>query len=133
MGRKMALETVEILAFILIVVTAIKLLTFLINPNIWYGFIEGIYSVPAITSLIAFVLAAIVLYFLIISGITIVEILAVCLFVALLIAIGFAKYADELMMWVRKQEIVAILKEVWLYTFVWLLLLAWGVGEIFFS
>ena len=129
----MTLNTVEILALILIVVTAIKLIIFLINPKIWYGFIEGVYRAPAIASLIAFVLAAIVLYFLIISGITIVEILAVCLFVALLIAIGFARYADELMAWVRKQEILAILKEVWLYTFVWLLLLAWGVGEIFFS
>ena len=129
----MGLETIEILALILIVVTAVKLLTFLVDPKIWYGFIEGIYSKPVIASFVAFILAALVLYLLILSGITIVEILAVCLFVALLLAIGFAKYADELMAWVRKQEIVSILKEVWLYTFVWLLLLAWGVGEILFG
>ena len=129
----MTFGTLEILALILILITAIKLIIFLINPQLWYSFIEKIYSKPPLTSFVAFLLAAIVLYFLLKSGVTIVEILAVCLFVALLIAIGVAKYTDKLIPWVKEQNIVLILKEVWLYTLVWLLLIAWGAGEIFIS
>ena len=129
----MTFGTLEILALILIAVTVIKLVIFLINPQLWYSFIGGIYSKPPIASLTAFILAMVVLYFLLVSGVTIVEILAVCLFVALLIAVGLSKYVDKLIPWVKEQNIVFILKEVWLYTLVWLLLLAWGVGEIFLS
>ncbi len=125
--------TIEILALILIAITAIKLLVFLVNPQWWYSFIEKVYGNPPITSLIAFILAMVVLYFLVLSGISIVEILAVSLFIALLIAIGFAKYANKLIPWVREQNIVLILKEVWLYTLVWLLLIAWGAGELLIS
>ena len=129
----MTLETLEILALILITITAVKLVIFIINPQVWYSFIRGLYSKPLLASLIAFILAMTVLYFLLVSGVTIVEILAVSLFVALLIATGLAKYADKLILWTKEQGIVFILKEVWLYTLVWLLLLAWGVGEIFLS
>ena len=129
----MTFGTLEILALILVAISAIKLIIFFINPQWWYSFMGGLYSSPPLASLVAFVLAIIVLYFLLVSGVTIVEILAVCLFIALLIAIGLAKYADKLVVWVSDQNIVHILKEVWLYALVWLLLLAWGVGEILFS
>ena len=129
----MAFGVLEILALILISITLIKLLTFLIDPKIWYRFLEGFYRDTTIASFIAFVLAIVVLYFLLQAGVTIVEILAVCLFIALLIVIGLAKYANDLIPWIKNQDIVAVLKEVWLYTLVWLLLIAWGVGEIFIS
>ncbi|MFK7815182.1 MAG: hypothetical protein AB8B92_02505 [Gammaproteobacteria bacterium] len=129
----MSFETLEILALIVIAISAIKLITFFINPQLWYSFIGGLYKSPPLASLIAFILAMIVLYFLLISGVSVVEILAVCLFVMLLIAVGMAKYIDKLIPWVKEKNIVFILKEVWLYTFVWLLLLIWGVGEIFLS
>ena len=127
----MALETLEILALILIAVAAIKLVILLISPQSWYGLIEKLYSKPLIFSIIASILAVIVLYFLLESGVTIVEILAICLFVVLLIAIGLAQYIDKLIPWVKEQNITSLFKQVWLYIFAWLLLLAWGVGEIF--
>lgn len=129
----MTFGTLEILALILISITVIKLIIFIISPQSWYSFIEKIYSKPSLTSFVAFLLAAVVLSLLLKSGVTIVEILAVCLFIALLIAIGVAKYTDKLIPWVKEQNIVFILKEVWLYTLVWLLLLVWGAGEIFLS
>ena len=125
--------TLEILALILIAIAVIKLIVFVVNPQWWYAFIGKIYKFPLFTSLTSFVLAMVVLYYLIQSGVTIVEILAVSLFIALLIAIGFAKYSDRLISWIKGQDIVFVLKEVWLYTLVWLLLLAWGAGEILFS
>jgi hypothetical protein len=129
----MAFGTLEILALILIAITAAKLVVFIINPQAWYGFMKRLYSKPLLASLIAFILAMTVLYFLLVSGVTIVQILAVSLFVSLLIATGLAKYADKLILWSKEQDMVFVLKEAWLYALVWLLLLAWGVGEIFLS
>jgi len=129
----MTFGTLEILALILILIAAIKLLIFLINPQLWYRFLEKIYAKPQFISITALLLAGLVLYLLISSGVTIIEILAVCLFVALLMTTGIAKYANEIIAWTKKQDIVFIVKELWLYTLVWLLLLAWGVGEIIFG
>ena len=99
----------------------------------WFSFIEKLYVKPQITSVIAVLLAGLVLYLLIISGVTIVEILAVCLFIVLLMEIGIAKYSDQIIGWTEEQEIVSFVRKLWLYTMVWLFLLAWGVGEIFLS
>lgn len=129
----MTFGTLEILALILIAITLIKLIVFLINPQLWYNFVKKLYVKPQLVSVVALLLAAVVLYFLVISGVTIVEILAVCLFVVLLMAVGIAKYADEIIGWAKEQDIVFIVKELWLYTLVWILLLAWGVQQIFFS
>ena len=129
----MTFGTLEILALILIAITVIKLIVFLINPQLWYSFVKKLYVKPQLVSVVALLLAALVLYFLIISGVTIVEILAVCLFVVLLMAVGIAKYADEIIGWAKKQDIVFIVKELWLYTLVWILLMAWGIQQIFFS
>ncbi len=129
----MTFGTLEILALILIAITVIKLIVFLINPQLWYRFVEKLYIKPQLVSVVALLLAALVLYFLVVSGVTIVEILAVCLFVVLLMAIGIAKYADKIIGWAKEQDVVFIVKELWLYTLVWILLLAWGIQQIFFS
>ena len=120
----------EILALILIVATLIKVIIFLIKPQMWINFIEKLYAKPQLISNVALILGILVLYLLIISGVTIVEILAVCLFVALLMATGFSKYAGQIIAWAKEQEVVSVVRKLWLYTLVWLLLLAWGVGEI---
>lgn len=129
----MTLGTLEILALILIAIAAIKLIVFLVSPQSWYSFLQKLYVNPQITSVVALLLAAIVLYLLIASGITIVEILAICLFIVLLMAVGIAKYADQIIGWTEQQEVVSFVRKLWLYTIVWVLLLAWGVGEILFN
>lgn len=129
----MSFGTLEILALILIAIAAIKLIILIINPDIWYIFIEKLYSKPQFISIIALLLAALVLYLIINSGVTIVEILAVCLFIALLMMVGIAQYAGEIVNWVREKDHIFIMKELWLYTIVWLLLLIWGVQKLFFD
>jgi hypothetical protein len=129
----MKFGTLEILATILIAFSVIKLIVILISPQSWLRFLRNIYIRPAITSTIAFILAAIVLYFLIAAGVSIVHILAVTLFIALIIVIGMARYADQLINWVVGQDLKIILREQWFYTLVWLALLAWGIQAIFFS
>ena len=125
--------TLEILALILIVFAAIKLIILVVNPEVWYSFIEKLYSKPQLISIVALLIAAYVLYLIINSGVTIVEILAVCLFIALLMMVGIAQYAGEIVNWIREKDHIFIMKELWLYTIVWLLLLVWGVQKLFFE
>lgn len=129
----MEFSTLEILALILIVLFAIKVAAVSIEPKAWFRFVEKIYVVPQLMSVVGLILAAFVLYFIINSGISIIEILAVCLFIALLMLTGMANYADDLMGWVRQQDLTVLMKRLWLYILVWILLIAWGVYALFFD
>jgi hypothetical protein len=120
---------IENLATILIIVTVIKLLVLWVSPKSWFNFVKKIYVNKTIASVVYFVLAAIVLYYLLGAGMTIVQILAVTMFVALLIGIGFMRYLDDLLKLFPKKY---SLKDQWFYILIWVVLLAWGVKELFF-
>ena len=85
---------------------------------------------PALTSTIALLLAALVLFFLLKSGLTIVQVLAVTVFVALLLVVGIAPHAGQLFEWIEGQSLPAMLRQQWLYIMIWVLLLAWGAIEL---
>ena len=129
----MTFTPVEIIALVIIIFSVIKMFVLLVNPKSWMNFAKGIYAKPNVTSFGAFVLGAIVLYYLIQSGITIVEILAVTAFVSLLIMIGLAKEIGPL---IKKYEAMIkkgnLWKEYWFYILIWVILLAWGAWELFF-
>jgi len=129
----MTFTPVEIIALVIIIFSVIKMFVLLVNPKSWMNFAKGIYAKPNVTSFGAFVLGAIVLYYLIQSGITIVEILAVTAFVSLLIMIGLAKEIGPL---IKKYEAMIkkgnLWKEYWFYILIWVILLAWGVWELFY-
>jgi hypothetical protein len=122
----MNLNSIEILAAILIIIAIVKVVIMILNPHAWLNLIERMYSIPSVISVIGFLLSVLVLYFIINSGITIVEILAVCLFIALLMITGLANYADEVIVWIREQDIVNVVKQIWLYSAMWLFLIVWG-------
>ncbi|MDH3288268.1 MAG: hypothetical protein OEP48_11180 [Betaproteobacteria bacterium] len=71
-----------------------------------------------------------VLYLLRQSGLTIIQVLAVTVFVALLLVVGVAPYAGRLFEWLETQLLPAMLRDQWLYVIVWVLLLAWGAVEL---
>ena len=123
----------EVLASILIFFIIIKLVVILVSPKAWMEFARKVYVKPQVTSAISFILALVVLYFLLSSGITIVHILAVTLFIVLVIVVGMAKYADALIDWAIAQDLNNILKEQWFYTLVWLALIIWGIQAIYFN
>jgi|TARA_Y100000310_G_scaffold327912_1_gene395077 hypothetical protein len=129
----MTFTSIEIIALVVIVLAVIKMIVLLVKPKAWMDFAKKVYSKPSITSSAAFILAAIVLYYLIQSGINIVEILAVTAFVALLVMVALAKEVGPLM---KKYEAMIkkgnLWKEYWLYTLVWVALLVWGIWELFF-
>lgn len=129
----MEFNTLEILAIILIAVAIIKVATIIINPRAWYNMVEKIYIVPELVSIVGLFLSIVVLYFLVNAGISIIEILAVCLFVLLLMLTGMANYVDEIMGWVREQDIAYMVKRLWIYIFVWVALIVWGIQALLFK
>ena len=79
---------IEIIALILIIVSAIKIVVLLIKPQAWMNLTQALLKKSNWVVAVNFILAVIVLWFLLGAGITIVEILAVTAFVATLMAIG---------------------------------------------
>jgi hypothetical protein len=91
---------------------------------------KRLYAHPNVTSFVAVTLAGIVLYFLLRSGLTIVQVLAVSLFVSLLVVAGVAPFFPLILNWFEGKGAVRILKEQWLYALIWFLLLGWGAYEL---
>ena len=129
----MAFTPVETIALVLIVISVIKITVLLVNPKSWMNFAKSVYSKPGAVSLVAFILGAIVLYYLLRSGITFVEILAVTALVSLLMLIGLAKEVGAL---IKKYDSIIkkgnLWKDYWFYTLIWVALLVLGVKELFF-
>jgi hypothetical protein len=127
-----AFTPVEIIALILIVISAIKMLVLVSKPMAWMDFAKGIYKKPAVTKFIGAVLAGVILYYLIDSGVTIVQILAVSLFMAMLFMIGLS---EDVKPFIKKYEAQIkagkMWKKHWFYTLIWLALLVWGALVLF--
>jgi len=129
----MAFTSVEIIALIMIFAGVMKMLVILINPTAWMNFVKKIYNKQKFVKVLGFILAIIVLYYLLGAGITIVQVLAVTAFVALLFMIGLA---NEISYFIKKYEELIkkgnIWKDYWFYALLWLVLMIWGAKEIFF-
>ncbi len=122
---------IEIFALILIVLGLVKILVLAINPESWMNFARWIWSKPRLTQVISLILAGTVFYYLLMD-LTIVQILAVMLFLALLMVVGLA---DEVEYFLTKYNGMIkkgkLWKHYWLYTLIWLVLLLWGLKELF--
>ena len=127
------MNTLEIFALIIVAIALVKIIVLLYKPELWFSMVGKLYVIPELASVIALVASGIVLYFLINAGLTIVEILAVSLFIALLIMVGMANYANELVVWFKQQDMTLMIRRTWIYIVAWVVLLGWGVKEIFFK
>jgi len=116
----------EVLATILILLSLVKLAVVLVNPRAWLEFAKRLYANPQVTSIVALVVAGVILLLLIRSDLDIVQILAVSLFVVCLIVVGIVPYAPHLFAWFETQDMQQLIKQQWLYGSVWLALLIWG-------
>jgi len=124
---------VEWMALILIIVSAVKILVILIKPRAWYdSVVKPVWKNPMITMVVCLILAAVALYYLVLSGITIVQILAVMLFFALFAAIGISIYQKEVLSLADKMlKDKTLVKKSWLYIILWIVLLGWGAKVLF--
>lgn len=83
-----------------------------------------------VTTIVFYALAGLVLYALLQSGLTIVQILAVSLFTSLLLIPGFSPYMGEVLRALEGQTFGRMMREQWHYTLVWTVLLFWGAYEL---
>jgi len=130
----MEFNAINNIALIIIVFSVIKMLVLLIKPIAWMNFAKGVYVKPAVVKIVAFILLGVVFYYLhYVSAISVVQILAVTAFVALMFMIGLA---TEFEFFVKKFQALIKKGKLWkqyrLYTLLWLVLLGWAIKELFF-
>jgi len=126
----MAFGPIEILATIMIVVGIVKLITFIVNPKGLINFAKKFYAKPVTISVIAFILAIVVLYYLIQAGMTIVQIFAVAIFISLVMITKMAMYAQGI---IKQIKIKEFWKKQWFLVIFWVVLLIWAIKELFFA
>jgi|GEM_PF-544600 len=128
----MAYTPVEIMALILVAVVALKIIVILIKPKAWYNsVVKKVWKSPNWMMLICLVLAAVALYYLLME-VTIVQILAVMLFLALLAAVGIGVYQKEVLALADKLlKDKKLIKRSWLYIIIWIVLIVWGALVLF--
>ena len=121
--------TIEILATILVVIVGIKFLVLAIKPKKWFSFAESLYKNVKAMQIISLILAGVILYYLLLAGVTITEIFAIMLFLSFLMMIQMAPFAKK---WMKSIKPKDIFKKNWLPVIIWLVLLIWAIKEIFF-
>jgi len=122
---------IEIIALVLIIFAAIKMFTLLVKPQAWMNFTKALFKKKSVAVVIGLILGGVVLYYLI-QELTIVQILAVTAFIAMLFLIGLAGHVDELIRrYEREIKKGKLWKENWFYTLIWIALLVWGVLVLF--
>jgi Ca2+/Na+ antiporter len=133
------LDTLEILAVISILFIIFKFAIFALNPRKDIKFSKKFYSKTSLIKLISLVLALSILYILIDSGLTIIDILAVTLFLALVIVVGIIDYTGEFVKKIKSKKFLKkklitkdFIKKEFLYFLIWLFLIGWGIKVIFF-
>ncbi len=126
----MSSRMIEVFAALLILLAVVKLIVLSINASAWLAAVKALYAKPMVTATVSYLLAGVVLYVLLQSGLTIVQILAVSLFVVLLLIPGFAPYMGEVLRGLEGKTFRQMLRDQWLYTLVWMGLLGWGVWAL---
>jgi hypothetical protein len=129
----MSSRMIEVFAAVLILLAAVKLIALSVSAPAWLAAVRALYARPAALAIISFGLAGLVLYGLLASGLTILQILAVCLFVVLLMVPGFTPYMEEVLRRLEGKTLPQMLREQWPYTLIWVLLLGWGVCALLFG
>ena len=127
----MTLSSIQILALIFLVVAAVKILVLLIYPKAWVKVIKKVWINSQVMMIISLVLAIIVFY-LLVQELSLTQIFAVMLFTALLAAVGVSIYSESVVrLAVRLLGDREIVKKSWLYILVWVILIFWGLKELF--
>jgi len=125
------MTTIEIFALIVVIVAAIKMIFALTSPKSWLNFTGKVWKFPTLMMWASLILAAIVLYY-ILQTLTIIDIFAVMLFIALLSATTMAVYARDFLSIIPKiVKDKKFLKKAWLPILIWLVLIIWAAKELF--
>jgi hypothetical protein len=125
------MEIISIFALIVAALSIIKITIILIKPHAWLKVTRSIYHKPKVIVVISFILAAAVLYYLLMEGFTIIDIFAVMLFMMLLAVSGVALHKKEIIEVGAKLMKKGVIKQYWFYILIWLALSIWTIWAIF--
>lgn len=126
----MQFTTIEIFALIFLSVASIKLLVLIIEPKAWVKVVRKVWKNSFLTGLVCFLFAGMILFYLL-EEMTIIQIFAVMLFVALLAGTGIAVYSRDIVGFALKIMNKSTIKKSWFYIIIWIILIIWGFKEIF--
>jgi len=122
---------IEIIALIIAIIAGVKILALFINPKSWLPVPKAVFSRPLLLGLVSFVLAAIVLKYLIVE-LTIIQIYAVFLFISLLLLMSLAPFSSDVAaLAARMYKDKAFLKKTWLAMLTWAALTIWVLYALF--
>ncbi len=123
------LSSVEIIALVVTLLVIVKIIFLVFSPRTWLSMVSKIYSRPKLISLIALIIAAFVLNFLL-KEVSITQVFAVTAFISLIIISGIAFFARDIIK--LKESIISrnYAKKYWWYILIWLLLAVWVLEEI---
>ena len=124
------METIAIFALIMATLALVKILIILVKPRAWYNLVKAVWKAPTIVMLICLILAAMVFYSLL-QELSLVQIMAVVLFVALLGGVTAAVYSKEVVSLAGKMlNDRKFMRKAWLPIIIWLILVLWALKEI---
>ena len=119
----------EILATFFAVFVIVKLVVVTMKPGLWMKWAKGILKNELLITLIYFVFAVIVGYY-IFAELTVVQVAAVTLWVSMLIGIGFIPYSKILLK--TSDELLSVgISKTWLSMLIWAVLAVWVLYAVF--
>ncbi|MEE8077196.1 MAG: hypothetical protein V3T60_16430 [Candidatus Binatia bacterium] len=120
---------IEILATFFAVFVIVKLVVVTVKPGLWMKWAKGILKNELLITLIYFVFAVIVGYY-IFAELTVVQVAAVTLWVSMLIGIGFIPYSKILLK--TSDELLSVgISKTWLSMLIWAVLAVWVLYAVF--
>ena len=93
--------TIEFFAWIVVVLSLIKTLIILVNPDKWMKVVEAVWKNSRIVLPVSLILALVVLYNLL-KEISIIQVFAVILFIMLIFMASFSRYPNEMLALAKK-------------------------------
>lgn len=120
----------NIIALIFIIVGILKIFTISINKKNWMPVVRSFFSNKLAGSAVVIILAIIVFYFLI-QELTIIQIIASAAFISLLIALSVLQFNEEIVALAKKISSKKFSLMTWIYIFIWLILFAWALYQMF--
>jgi hypothetical protein len=126
----MELTVMEWIVLAFIALGLIKMVVVLRDPKDWIKVVEKMFSKPKMMMIVSYVLAAWMLWYLL-GWMSIVEIFAVMVFLALLIMAMYAQFPGIIVGMSRKVlKEKAIMRRLWFPTLVWVALMLWAAWSI---
>jgi hypothetical protein len=124
--------SLELLAWIVIALSLIKIVVIAIKPKAWLDFAGKIYTYPIATQIVSVVLTYLILSSLINSGIGFVEIFAVISLLFVLMTLSISIYSKEMMSLAKKLvKDKKFWKKAWFSVLVWVIISVLAILELF--